>query len=200
MRRDAGGTPTNPGFRNARCVRRAPRVRSLACIALASWVAACGCSRPSSHSSAAVATPAGPPARPALAGPPPPEPAAIADTNWPSPSPVVTDLVRVRTPAPGAVVTSPFTVEGDARGAFYFEAAFSVTLVDARGRLLTRAIAHADGVWQTNHWVPFRAELGFPAGAAGAATLVFDAANPSGLASHARTLRVPVRLGTSGPG
>ena len=108
------------------------------------------------------------------------------------------DLIRLQTPTSGALVSSPLRVAGEARGTWYFEATFPVTLLDAEGRTLVQTYAQAKGEWMTESFVPFESELRFEAASPGAGTLVLEKANPSGLAEHADELRIPVQLAPAG--
>ncbi len=42
------------------------------------------------------------------------------------------DLIRLSSPRPGEVVTSPLTIRGEARGYWFFEASFPVEFVDEK--------------------------------------------------------------------
>lgn len=61
----------------------------------------------------------------------------------------VADII-VDSPAPNAVISSPLTVTGTARGTWYFEASFPVRLLDDLGNELAVAPAQAQGDWMTN--------------------------------------------------
>lgn len=102
-----------------------------------------------------------------------------------------TDLIRVSSPRPNQSITSPLTITGEARGNWYFEASFPVTLEDLNGRTIAQGIATAQSEWMTPEFVPFEATLTFAVpGKAG--TLVLHKDNPSGLPEHDDMLRVPV--------
>lgn len=102
--------------------------------------------------------------------------------------------VRVSSPRPNAVVSSPLTVRGEARGQWYFEANFPVRLVDGSGNVLVAAPARATGEWTTDAFVPFEGTVTFRPPATGAGVLVLERSNPSGLASNAAQVVVPVRF------
>jgi hypothetical protein len=103
-------------------------------------------------------------------------------------------MIRVSTPVADAVLSSPFVITGEARGTWYFEATFPVTLLDADGKPVVSTYAQAQGEWMTEQFVPFRTELTFTAPATATGTLVLEKANPSGLPEHAAEIRVPVRF------
>lgn len=107
--------------------------------------------------------------------------------------------VRVASPRPNAVVSSPLTVRGESRGTWYFEADFPVRLLDAEGRELAVTPSRADGDWMTESFVPFDATLAFEDPATQTGLVVLDRANPSGLAQHAALVAVPVRFTESAP-
>jgi Immunoglobulin-like domain of bacterial spore germination len=116
----------------------------------------------------------------------PPAPAqAVPDTH---------DRIAVSTPAPNSVVRSPLSVRGEARGNWFFEASFPVTLLDASGQILAQAPAQAEGEWMTENFVPFSVTLTFKAPAAGPGTLLLERDNASGLPEHAAELRIPVQF------
>ncbi len=107
--------------------------------------------------------------------------------------------VRVVSPRPDAVVSSPLTVRGQARGSWYFEADFPVRLLDGDGEELAVAPARARGEWMTDDFVPFEVTLTFPEPATGTGLLTLDRANPSGLAENAALVVLPVRFDASAP-
>ncbi len=94
------------------------------------------------------------------------------------------DLIKVELPFPGAVVGKQFSVIGEARGYWFFEASFPVELLDKDGKILATAIAQAEGDWMTENFVPFKADLVVPETYIGPATLVLKRDNPSGLAEN----------------
>jgi hypothetical protein len=116
----------------------------------------------------------------------------------PLPSEDKSDLIRVRSPARGALAKSPLHVTGVARGTWYFEATFPVALYDEHRRELARSYATAQGEWMTDDFVPFEADLVFAAGEAKEGTLVLDKANPAGSLEGIDQLLVPVRLVAKG--
>jgi hypothetical protein len=102
------------------------------------------------------------------------------------------DLIRVISPLPNQKIASPLVIEGLARGPWFFEADFPVTLLDSSGNVLGRCIARTQSDWMTEEFVPFRAELEFAADAAAKGVLAFHRNNPSGLAKHDDRLTIPV--------
>lgn len=101
--------------------------------------------------------------------------------------------LRVTEPQPRAIVKSPLTVTGEARGTWYFEASFPVQLLDEQGSLIVMIPAQAEGDWMTTDFVPFSVTLNFETDAK-MGTLVLMKDNPSGLPEHAAEVRIPVRF------
>jgi len=104
------------------------------------------------------------------------------------------NLIRIDSPRPNAVVTSPLEITGEARGTWYFEASFPVKLLDGNGNQLAIIPAQAQSDWMTEEFVPFKATLEFTAPTTAAGTLVLEKDNPSGLPENADSLIVPVRF------
>lgn len=121
---------------------------------------------------------------------------AVAPTNGSSTAQAsLPDLITVVEPLPGATVTSPLTIKGEARGNWYFEASAPVTLYGQSGGLLAQGHVQAQGEWMTTDYVPFEATLAFPAQPAGSSgTLIVKNDNPSGDPSRDKTLEIPVKF------
>lgn len=104
------------------------------------------------------------------------------------------NLIRITTPAPNSVVSSPVTVSGEARGTWYFEASFPVRIVDAKGTVLGTGIAQAQDDWMTENFVPFLATITFTPTNEAVGQIIFQKDNPSGLPEHDASVSVPIRL------
>jgi len=102
------------------------------------------------------------------------------------------DIVVV-SPQENAVVKSPLTISGKARGTWYFEASFPVVLLDDQGNQLATTPARAQGDWMTENYVPFTATLTF-ATARKHGTLVLKKDNPSGLPGNDRSVSISVQF------
>jgi hypothetical protein len=109
-------------------------------------------------------------------------------------APDKSDLIRVTTPKPGDLVTSPIAITGEARGTWYFEASFPVKLLDADGNEVAAFHAQALGDWMTTDFVPFSASLPFVTPKTATGTLVLQKDNPSGLPEHDDQITIPVRF------
>lgn len=110
------------------------------------------------------------------------------------PSPDSQAGVRVTTPQPNEVVTSPLQVTGKAVGGWYFEASFPVELRDANGNLVAQGIAQAQSNWMVPDFVVFVSTLTFEQPTTPAGTLILRKDNPSGLPEFDQQFEVPVRF------
>lgn len=110
------------------------------------------------------------------------------------------DLIVVDYPKPNDIVESPLVVTGQARGNWFFEASFPVSLTASYGSSVVfvgQTIAQAKGDWMTTGFVPFEATLNFdplewvePI----RATLVLKKDNPSGLQKNDDYISIPIFL------
>jgi hypothetical protein len=107
---------------------------------------------------------------------------------------VTNDKIVVASPLANALVTSPLTITGQARGPWYFEASFPVMILDANGEKLGVHYAQAEGDWMTTEFVPFTSTLTFEAPTTDTGTLVLLKDNPSGLPEHEDSISIPVRF------
>lgn len=111
------------------------------------------------------------------------------------------NLIRVSSPKPNEIIKSPFTVSGEARGFWFFEASFPIRLFDENGQELAIAVAQAQGDpagggvnWMTENFVPFKAILTFERPTTETGVLVLEKDNPSGLPEYADELKIPIRF------
>ncbi|MEX2054363.1 MAG: Gmad2 immunoglobulin-like domain-containing protein [Candidatus Colwellbacteria bacterium] len=109
------------------------------------------------------------------------------------------DLIRVFSPTRNSAVSSPLTITGEARGNWYFEATFPVSIEDANGNVLAQHYATAKGEWMTADFVRFEAELSFVAPQAQTGVLILSKDNPSGLPENDDELRIPIQFTSGGP-
>ncbi len=102
------------------------------------------------------------------------------------------DLIVVSTPTPGEDLPKQFTVSGNARGMWYFEASFPVEVRDDSHTVLWQGPATANGEWMTTDFVPFSVEVNIASAYTGVATLVLKKDNPSGLPEHDASVEFPI--------
>lgn len=122
----------------------------------------------------------------------------IPKTIVPIPNePTTTDLIRLDTPLPNQTIQSPLVIKGVARGYWFFEASFPVTLVNWDGLIIAQGIAKAKGDWMTTEFVPFEANLTFTIDKnaySNKGTLILKRDNPSDLPQNNNSLEIPVIL------
>lgn len=104
------------------------------------------------------------------------------------------DLIRVTSPAPNEVIIAPFTVTGEARGYWFFEASFSVELFDNDGNRLSIGIASANEDWMTEDFVPFEAPIFFSPPTTDKGKLILIKDNPSDIRELDDQLEIPIRF------
>ena len=105
------------------------------------------------------------------------------------------DLIRVFSPRPNDVIGSPFTIEGEARGTWFFEASFPIKVLDANENILVQTHAEALSEWMTEDFVGFRVEnITFKKPTTKTGWIVLEKDNPSALPENADELRVPVEF------
>lgn len=110
-----------------------------------------------------------------------------------SPSPCTQDI-RVTSPLPNTTVSSPLTVTGQARGTWYWEGDFSVSISDIDHNFSIPVVARAQGDWMTTEFVPF--EVTFPTFWAQSSLgyLVFQKDSPSDNPQFDCRLVIPVQF------
>jgi len=104
------------------------------------------------------------------------------------------DMIRVELPFPGAVTGKEFSVIGEARGGWFFEASFPIEVLDEDGNTLATGHAEAQGEWMTADFVPFRGEIAVPESYMGPATLILRKDNASGLPEHDASVSFPITI------
>lgn len=103
------------------------------------------------------------------------------------------NLIRISYPRPNQKISSPLKIEGEARGVWFFEASFPITLIDQQGNVISQGIATAKTNWMTEEFVSFSSDLEFAKQVSGSlGKLLLRKDNPSGLPEHDDILEVPV--------
>jgi len=115
------------------------------------------------------------------------------------------NIVQIESPLPNQLIKSPFTVTGQARGPWYFEASFPVVLTNWDGLIIAEGLATAQEEWMTEDFVPFTATLTFEnlyrvgdPDFMQRGSLILKKDNPSGLPEHDDALEIPVRFTATG--
>lgn len=104
------------------------------------------------------------------------------------------NIIKVETPFPGAVTGKDFSVIGQARGTWFFEASFPIELLDKNGNLLAVVVAQAQSDWMTEDFVPFKADMKVPQSYIGPATLILKKDNPSGIPANDASVSFPITV------
>lgn len=103
------------------------------------------------------------------------------------------DLIVVVSPLENDQVSSPLSVAGRARGQWFFEGSFPITLLDEYRNMIAEGHVTAQGEWMTEDFVPFLGTLQFNNYIKGQpGILVLKKDNPSGLPEHDDSIEVPV--------
>ena len=71
------------------------------------------------------------------------------------------EWIYLDSPLPGAIVDSPLTIQGHARGNWFFEGDFPVVLTDSQGAVIAERFATATGDWMTEKFVRFEGAIEF---------------------------------------
>ncbi|MCR4279001.1 MAG: Gmad2 immunoglobulin-like domain-containing protein [Candidatus Uhrbacteria bacterium] len=104
------------------------------------------------------------------------------------------DLIRVTSPKENDLVSSSILIRGEARGYWFFEASFPITVLDANGNELYRGPVQAKGEWMTEDFVPFETKVTIKEPTTKTGVIIFHRDNPSGLPEYEQEIRIPVRF------
>jgi len=103
------------------------------------------------------------------------------------------DIIRIDTPRPNQIISSPLAIKGQALGTWFFEGDFPVVLVDWDGLIIAQGYASAKNEWMIKDFVAFEEKLEFEKPAyKNNGTLILRKDNPSGLPEHDDALEVPI--------
>lgn len=111
-----------------------------------------------------------------------------------------TEEIWVTAPYPSGVpISSPLMVTGSAKGSWFFEASFPVTIVDWDGRIIGEGHVQAKGDWMTDKQVLFEGTLEFNPPTCGPTqdychrgAVIFRNDNPSGDPAKTKSFELPV--------
>lgn len=104
------------------------------------------------------------------------------------------DLIQLNSPRSGEEIKSPLTIEGKARGFWFFEASFPIKIITEENELIAQGIAQAQEEWMTEDFVPFKGEVNFTVSSIERGWLILEKDNPSDLPENDDELRVPIIL------
>lgn len=105
-----------------------------------------------------------------------------------------TPEIIVDYPKPNDVVTSPLVVKGKAKGSWYFEGEFPITLYYGVKDAFVNINAFALGEWMTEDYVDFEVIINFPVPPDNDGLLDLRKNNPSGLEEQNKSLQIPLRF------
>jgi hypothetical protein len=103
------------------------------------------------------------------------------------------DFILLDSPLPGATISSPLKIKGQARGAWFFEGDSPLFLLNEKGEQIAASYASAQGEWMTEDFVGFEGTIIFNSVLSGRrGTLVLQKDNPTGLVQYDDALKIPV--------
>ena len=103
--------------------------------------------------------------------------------------------ISVTSPQSGDEISSPITIKGKAKGAWYFEGQFPVTISDVEHNELGSGVAQAQGEWTTEDYVGFQAQVEFQTPTSTKeGMIILENSNPSGKPSKSRKAVIPVKF------
>ena len=94
----------------------------------------------------------------------------------------------------GQEIASPLTVEGEAKGSWFFEAQLPIRITDEQGNVLGSSYGTAKGEWMTKDFVKFSGTISYESKEGGKGFLVVAKDNPSGLPQYDKEIKIPVVL------
>lgn len=106
----------------------------------------------------------------------------------------IDQMIVVNQPQKNAEIASPLVVEGKARGTWFFEASFPISVYNSEDEKLATGIAQANGEWMTEDFVDFDAQIEFANPGTGTGYLLLQRDNPSGLPENDASLKIPVKF------
>ena len=94
----------------------------------------------------------------------------------------------------GDTINRVMTIEGEAKGPWYFEADFPVVAKDTSGQTIDTFIATAQSNWMTTNFVPFEVDIDLSNYSGNTAVLEFQKDNPSGDPQNDDSYSIQVNL------
>jgi len=106
----------------------------------------------------------------------------------------LSDQIIVFTPLPDQLITSPLIITGEARGTWFFEANFPVSLLDSNENVLALHYAATEEEWMTEDFISFTATIKFEDPETATGFLILDKNNPSDIRGYDAQIIIPVRF------
>ena len=104
------------------------------------------------------------------------------------------DQIIAFDPMPDQLIASPLIIAGEARGTWFFEGTFSVSLLDSNGNVLALHYGTTDKEWMTEDFIPFTARIEFDDPETATGSLILEKNNPSDIREYDAQLIIPVRF------
>ncbi len=108
--------------------------------------------------------------------------------------PFISENVIITQPLLNTSVKSPAFIKGEAKGTWFFEASFPITIEDENGQTLGGGIAQAKADWMTTGFVPFESTITFKTPTTATGYIIFSKDNPSGLPENDASQKMPIRF------
>ena len=105
------------------------------------------------------------------------------------------DLIQIENPRPNQIISSPLNISGQARGFWFFEASFPITLEDENDNIIAGGIAEAKDDWMTTEFVRFESILEYNLDETlynKKGKLILKKDNPSGIPDNDDFLEIPI--------
>lgn len=107
--------------------------------------------------------------------------------------------IKISSPKPGQVISSPLIITGEAKGFWLFEATAPVVLTDWDGKIIAESYISAEGEWMTESFVPVSGTLEFETPEdigdfSDWGSIIFQKSNPSGLPENDDAYEFRVRF------
>ena len=106
----------------------------------------------------------------------------------------LSDQIIVTYPIPDQLITSPFLITGEARGTWFFEANFPISLLDLNDNVLVLHYVATEEEWMTEDFISFAASMEFDEPETATGFLILDKNNPSDIREYDAQLVIPVRF------
>lgn len=103
------------------------------------------------------------------------------------------DSIAIISPIKNSEISSPLLVSGRARGNWFFEGSFPITLLDSYRNTIAEGHVTAQGEWMTNDLVRFVGNIQFNNYIKGSkGFLILKRDNPSGLPQNDQSVEIPI--------
>jgi hypothetical protein len=112
-----------------------------------------------------------------------------------APCPQPTANIVVTSPIRDQGITSPVTISGTARGSWFFEGSFPISIVNWDGLIIGEGVAQAQAEWMTEDFVPFSATISYIFASDtpyNRGVIILKKDNPSGLPERDASIEIPI--------